>query len=137
VYGVVLADGGIDSEATAARRLEHRRARLDGAEPGDPVAAPAGAHPVGELLHVVDGRWWCNGADLGPIEANYKPAAVLREVRAREIAPEFDAADHDMADRIVFREWICPVTGYRIDTELARVGEPAFEDILLFSDPGR
>jgi N-methylhydantoinase B len=38
---------------------------------------------------------------------------------------------YGMADQIVFREFICPVTGYRIDTELARAGEPPLVDILL------
>jgi N-methylhydantoinase B len=33
----------------------------------------------------------------------------------------------------VFREFLCPVTGLRIDTELAREGEPPLHDILLRS----
>jgi N-methylhydantoinase B len=47
------------------------------------------------------------------------------------IAPEFDAHDTEMADQIVFREYLCPVTGYRIDAELARAGEPLLHDIRL------
>jgi N-methylhydantoinase B len=91
---------------------------------------------VGELLFIVDGRWWCNGADLGPAHDNYKEAAVVREVRAREIAPEFEVPDYarEMADRMVFREFICPVTGYRIDTELARADQAPLHDILLRQD---
>ena len=37
-----------------------------------------------------------------------------------------------MADLFVFREYVCPVTGYRIDTELARRDEPPLQDITLF-----
>ena len=37
----------------------------------------------------------------------------------------------EMADQIVFREYLCPVTGYRIDAELARAGEPLLHDIRL------
>ncbi|HEX6714372.1 MAG TPA: acetone carboxylase subunit gamma, partial [Thermoleophilaceae bacterium] len=86
---------------------------------------------VGPALHVVEGRWWSNGADLGPVSANYREQCVVRETAARLIAPEFDAQDIEMADQVVFREYLCPVTGYRIDAELARAGEPLLHDIRL------
>jgi N-methylhydantoinase B len=127
VYGVVPGD----PDATRQLRLALRRGRLDGRDPGDPVAPPDGARRVGELLHVVDGRWWCNGADLGSASGNYRDACVVRECKAREISREFDAADVEMADAIVFREYLCPVTGFRIDAELARAGEPVLHDIRL------
>jgi N-methylhydantoinase B len=84
---------------------------------------------VGDILHVVDGHWWCYGADLGPSSGNYRERCIVRERPARLIAPEFDAHDVEMADEIVFREYVCPVTGYRIDAELARAGEPLLHDI--------
>jgi N-methylhydantoinase B len=97
------------------------------------VPPPPGAQRVGDLLFVVDGRWWCNGADLGPVEESYKQAAVLREVPARKISREFEVPEYavDMADRMVFREFICPRTGFRIDTELARADQPPLHDIVL------
>jgi len=131
VYGVVIRDGRVDEDATNASRRELRRARLDGAEPRELVEAPPGSRRVGDLLHLVDGRWWCNGADLGPADANYRDKCVVREAPARKIAPEFDAHDVEMADQIVFREYLCPVTGYRIDAELARAGEPVLHDIAI------
>ena len=133
VYGVVVRDGSVDADATAQVRRDARRARLGGREPGDEVAPPAGAQRIGELLHAVDGRWWCNGADLGPVSANYKESAQVREVRARDIAPEFAVPEyaHAMADKMVFREFLCPVTGYRIDTEIARADQPPLHDIVL------
>lgn len=132
-YGVVLRDGEVDAEATRRARLDLRRERLGGREPGEEVEPPAGAQRVGELLHVVDGRWWCNGADLGAATADYKGGALVREMRVREIAPEFavPAYAHAMADRMVFREFLCPVTGLRIDTEIARAEEPPLHDIVL------
>ncbi|HEX4109701.1 MAG TPA: hydantoinase B/oxoprolinase family protein [Solirubrobacteraceae bacterium] len=130
VYGVVVREGAVDVRATTERRRALRAERL-GREPGEEVAAPAGALRIGELLHVVDGRWWCNGADLGPVSANYKDAAETREAPVRLLAPEFAAADHELADRILWREYLCPVTGYRIDTELSRAGEPPLHDIAL------
>lgn len=131
IYGVVIRDGVAHTAATESLRLDIRRERLGGKDPSDSVAAPDGAVRIGEILHIVDGRWWCNGADLGSTEENYRSACVTREVLAREIGPEFDAWDHDMADRIVFREYVCPVTGYRIDTELAKAGQPPLHDIVV------
>jgi N-methylhydantoinase B len=133
VYGVVLRDGEVGAAATERARRRARAERLDDRELGEEVPAPAGARRVGELLHVVDGRWWCNGADLGPVEETYKAGAVVREVRARDIAPEFAVPEYAraMADQMVFREFLCPVTGYRIDTELARAGDPPLHDVVL------
>ena len=132
-YGVVLREGGVVAAATERARIAARRERLGGRAPRDEVPPPAGARRVGELLHIVDGRWWCNGADLGPASAGYKGQAEVREVPAREIAPEFSVPGyaHEMADRMVFREYLCPVTGFRIDTELAQVGEAPLHDIVL------
>jgi N-methylhydantoinase B len=131
VYGVVIADGQIDAGATDERRRELRRERLDGREPSELAEPPADAKPVGDMLHVVDGRWWCNGVDLGGVRENYRERCAVRETPARRIGPEFEAADVEMADRIVFREYLCPNTGYRIDAEIARVGEPLLQDIRL------
>lgn len=133
VYGVVLAGGGVDEDATRARRRALLAERLAGEEPGEEVAAPAGARRVGDLLFVVDGRWWCNGAGLGPAEANYKDAARVRELPFSALAPEFAAPEFaaDIAEKVVFREFLCPVTGLRIDTEIARAGEPFLHDIAL------
>jgi N-methylhydantoinase B len=133
VYGVVLRDGAVDAEATAALRRERRAERLGGREPGAPVAPPAGARRAGELLYAVDGRWWVNGTDRGPVGETYKEHCTVREVPARLLAPGYDAADVEMADKIVHREFLCPVTGYRVDTELARVDEPYLRDIALAS----
>ena len=131
VFGVVASADGVDEAATLERRRKLLRERLHAADPGEPVEPPAGARAVGDLLHVVDGRWWCNGADLGPATGNYREHTLVLETPARMIAPEFDAHDVKMADQIVFREYLCPVTGYRIDAELARAGEPLLQDIRL------
>lgn len=131
VYGVVIEDGAVDADATLARRREMRKARL-GREPGEAIDPPAGARRVGELLHVVDGRWWCNGADLGPVTDNYKEQAVLRESRTQDIGPEFETTDAEMVAHAVYREFICPVTGYRIDAEIDLVGHAPLHDIRLW-----
>lgn len=133
VYGVVIRGGVVDERATDEARRALRRERLDGREPADPVTPPPGAVMVGDVLHVVDGRWWSSGADLGPSSGNYREHAVVRETSVRSTAPEYAAHDVAMADQIVFREYICPVTGYRIDAELARAGEPPLHDIALGS----
>ncbi len=133
LYGVVVREGSVDVAATAERRQAIRRERLDGQDPGEEVSPPSGAQRVGDLLYVVDGRWWCNGADLGAVQDNYKLAARMRELAWHELGPEFTPPEYatDMAAKVVFREFLCPVTGLRIDTELARPGEPPLHDVIL------
>ncbi|WP_173922452.1 hydantoinase B/oxoprolinase family protein [Agromyces sp. Marseille-P2726] len=130
VFGVVISDGRIDRAATERTRLGVRRERL-GREPEPPVDAPEHAVQVGDVLHVVEGRWWSNGADLGPADESYRPNAVIRETRMRETGPEFDVLDTESADRFVLREYLCPVTGYRIDAEIALAGGELLEDVLI------
>jgi N-methylhydantoinase B len=131
VYGVVLRERAVDQVTTAQLRQTMRARRLGGRAPGEPVPAPEGARRVGDILHVVDGRWWCNGADLGSVRENYKIGCVLLEQPARKLAPEFAATDTEIADRFVVREYLCPVTGYRIDCEIAARDEPPLHDITL------
>jgi N-methylhydantoinase B len=131
VYGVVVGSGGaVDEPATASTRREVRRSRL-GNDPGEPVEPPAGARRAGELLHVVDGRWWCNGADLGPASASWKAGAAHVSLGFDALAPEFIGTDAEMAEKIVVHAWYCPVTGYRLDLELARGEESPLIDMVL------
>jgi N-methylhydantoinase B len=95
------------------------------------MAPPEGAARAGELLHVVDGRWWCNGADLGPADGSWKPRAAHQELGWAELAREFAGGDPEMAGKITVHAWYCPVTGYRLDLELARGDEPPLMDMAL------
>jgi len=134
VYGVVIAscagqDPQLDLAATDELRRERRRERLGGREPGGPVEPPDGARRIGEMLCVVAGRWWCNGLDLGPATGSYKHEALTRDTPVRQLGPEYESADHEMADRFVLREYLCPATGFRIDAELMRTDFDPLEDI--------
>ena len=132
VYAVeVSATGEVDSDATAAARLEVRRSRLGGARVTDPIAPPDGATPAGDFLHIADGRWWSNGADLGPCDASWKEGAAHEVLSIGDIAPEFGGGDPEMAAKVEVHAWYCPVTGYRLDLELVRAGEPPLTDMVL------
>jgi N-methylhydantoinase B len=52
-------------------------------------------------------------------------------VPVRQIADEFDVPNHEIADQWLHREFICPVTGYRIDSELLMVGEDSLHDLVV------
>jgi N-methylhydantoinase B len=135
VYGVKIVKGEVDETATAEIRWRTRTDRLNGAEPKEPSTPPDGARQVGDSLYVINGRWWCNGIDLGPSNGNHKNGLLLREVPVRLVGPEFSTGDHDMADRIVYREFICPVTGYLVDSELNLAGSEFSFDMCLFTLP--
>jgi N-methylhydantoinase B len=134
VYGVICSDptGTVARAATTETRLALRRDRLGGEEPAEPVEPPTGAARAGDLLHVVDGRWWCNGADLGPADGSWKAKAAHQQLSFAELALEFAGGDPEMAAKITLHAWYCPVTGYRLDLELARASEPPLTDMVLF-----
>lgn len=136
VYGVVIDAQGtaVDDGATDAARWQERHTRL-GREPQAAPAPPAGALRVGDLLCVADGRWWCGGADLGPATDSWKAGALGVEGDIDAIAPEFATPDREMAAKMLARAWMCPVTGFRIDLELARRGDPPLADIVLAPAP--
>lgn len=82
-------------------------------------------------MHVLNGRWWCNGGDLGSSDANYKDTCALLETPIRMIGEEFSTPFQEMADQMIFREFVCPVTGYRIDTELALNRQAPLHDVRI------
>lgn len=134
VYGVVLTEGEVDGEATAALRCRMRGDRMGRAPLRDP--APHGSeccgHAVGDALVITDGHWNCRcGEALGPATANYKDGALFREMTAQQVAPEYLSEDPEMADQVMLREWLCPGCGVRIDTELVRRGDPVLHDVMI------
>jgi N-methylhydantoinase B len=140
VYGVCFAAGGaVDLGATAAARSRARAQRM-GAAPTREPAASAGDAPglaVGDELVLRGGRWACRcGEDLGPQAGDYKTAARFREQGVRAVAPEFASDDPEMADLVVFREWLCPGCGVRFDTEIARRGDPWLHDVAIYKAEG-
>ncbi|WP_433293489.1 hydantoinase B/oxoprolinase family protein [Pseudonocardia sp. CA-142604] len=142
VYGVALDTAGqVDESATAARRDALLAARLATATMPDRIeTAPEDAplrllggelaiaeHDGGSRQFVtVTGR-----ALLGPITANYKQRCAVRERPIRELGPEFATREGRAGWAIRYREYLCPVTGRRIDTELLREGDEPLHDIAL------
>jgi N-methylhydantoinase B len=107
-YGVVLdAAGGVDAAATDDRRARIRHERL-GAEPTEPLSAPA---EIGVSVVIDDGAWVCGscGETLGAMDANWRDTAVLRE---GEISARYAELKMHVRPRveppIVMREYFCP-----------------------------
>jgi N-methylhydantoinase B len=109
VYGVVLdGEGGVDVDATTARRAEIRRERIG----GDP-AREAGTPATTGVSVAVDGSNWCCtscGETLGDAGLNYRESAVLVEKPIAERFAELGMIVRDRveAPRVVVREYSCP-----------------------------
>ena len=132
VYCVELTpEGELEQAATDAARLQARRARLGADDVGEVLPAPEGATPAGEMLCVLDGRWWCNGADLGPCSGSWKAGAAHEVLAFADVATELGGGDPEMAAKIELHAWYCPVSGYRLDLELVRAGEAPLVDMVL------
>ena len=137
VYGVVPGDG-----ATEALRAERLAARLAAAVPpgGTPATVPAEVPLrllVGELAVVErDGRpelfvTVTGRAVLGPASGNFKDGCAVLERPLRTVAPEFGTREGRAGYQALYREYLCPITGLRVDSEIINEGDEALHDIII------
>jgi N-methylhydantoinase B len=137
VYGVASGPG-----ATRTLRAERLAARLAGAVP--PAATPATVPAdvplrvlAGELAVVErDGRpeafvTVTGRAVLAPAGGNFKDGCAVLERPLRTVAPEFAAREGRAGSLMRYREYLCPVTGVRVDSEIVKEGDAAFHDIVI------
>jgi N-methylhydantoinase B len=150
IYGVVLADGAADADATAALRDELRAQRLRDAKPaGDP---PAGGrieggtvlHPVSDSVEAVEAdpqgdsrgeralRCTVCQQRLCSYEEDHKRAAVMRELPLTAAGPGHKLCD---LERFVLREFYCPGCGTGLATDVQAKDEPILDESRFFA-PG-
>lgn len=137
VYGVVLAPTGeADAGATAVRRDELRRRRLDGLQnlrDDYPVRddLPAFRSWGGVLELVRDGtdvlvRVAVSGAVLGVLGDNWRDLAPWREMTAAELGPHVT-----VDERLEVRQYVDPLTGRSLLVDCQRRGEAPVSDFRL------
>jgi N-methylhydantoinase B len=144
VYGVAWTmDGAVDESATAALRARLLTERLNAATPpaGGPPARAAddtSLRPVGgELaMSLVDGQpaQWATLTGrvlLGPVTGDYRSRCAVRDTPVNDLAPEFATRPGRPGAAMMLREYLCPVTGLRLTTELIRVGDEPVTDMVL------
>ena len=125
--------GAVDRDATAAARLDAppRAARWRGA--GRAGRATGGRRAGGRAAArrrralVVQRRRPRPGRRL--VEGEGGPPAAQRSPSSHPSSP---AAIRRWPAKITLHAWYCPVTGYRLDLELARGDEPPLTDMVLF-----
>lgn len=139
VYGVVPGNGPTQTLRLRAERLA---ARLADAVPpgGTPATVPANV-PLrvlaGELaLMERDGRpeafvTVTGRAVLAPASGNFKDGCAVLERPLHTVAPEFATREGRAGYLVRYREYLCPVTGLRVDSEIIKDGDEALHDLVL------
>ena len=79
-----------------------------------------------EAFVTVTGR-----AVLAPASGNFKDGCAVLERPLREVAPEWATREGRAGDLIRYREYLCPVTGLRVDSEIIEDGGEALHDIVI------
>jgi N-methylhydantoinase B len=145
VYAVAWSnDGAVDEEGTRQLRAGRLRARLAAAVP------PAGARPpwiaggdtelrlvggdLGMLLEGGQPAEWVSMSGrvlLGAVTGDYRTACAVLETPVNELAPEFATRPGRPGAAILLREYLCPVSGVRLATELIRGGDEPVADMQL------
>lgn len=136
-YGVVVVDGMVNDEDTAAARRGILEARL--AE-GRPVAHEVGGarseedavllHPVADTVEAARAnggaflRCTVCGWRLGGYEDDYKDAALVRGLPLVALSP---LNERCVPDRFVVREFYCPGCGTALAVDVQERGEPPRE----------
>ncbi|WP_433754495.1 hydantoinase B/oxoprolinase family protein [Nocardia sp. CA-135398] len=141
VYGVVVTESGAaDLPATLARRAElfgQRLAAATAPQAVRTVSEDSALHVLGGELAVVehDGRSHFATATgralLGPVDGNYKQHCAVLDRPVHELGPEYATAEQRAGFAIRFREYLCPITGLRVETEILRDGDEPVHDIAL------
>jgi len=137
VYGVVPGDS--ETQKLRTERLASRLA--DAVPPAGPPATVPDSVPLrvlaGELALVerdgypeafvtVTGR-----AVLAPASGNFKDGCAVLERPLRTVAPEFATREGRAGYLVRYREYLCPVTGLRVDSEIIADGDEALHDIII------
>jgi N-methylhydantoinase B len=68
---------------------------------------------------------------LGPVTGDYRAACAVLETPVNELAPEFATRPGRPGAAILLREYLCPVSGTRLATELIGDGDDPAGDMLL------
>lgn len=145
IYGVALAGGRVDADATTTLREERAKARLEGIAAAEKVAVADGAthlSTVGEHLQIWESGWGsefvCGGCGhvLAPTSGNYK-LQVHTHVRPISDAGPFVDPGYALDASVEFREFCCPSCGLLLDAEVALADDPPLHDIELLLNGAR
>ena len=141
IYGVVLREGRVHPEPTAALREQRLRERLSsGGPPREPLAPsepPDGAETIGDayLIDRDGGLLRCLrcATSLGAIDGNPKEAMVLMQRPLGDAALQLPDPAQFVDAEVVWREFCCPGCGVRLATEVAEPDTPILAEIRLAS----
>ena len=147
VYAVAWdGEGGVDETGTERLREQRLRARLaaaaspSAATPPRRAADGADLRPVGGDLGVLldDGRpvEWVSltgRVRLGPVTEDYRVACAVLETPVNVLEPEFATRPGRPGAAMLLREYLCPVSGLRLTTEIIRSGDDPAADMVLAS----
>jgi N-methylhydantoinase B len=70
-------------------------------------------------------------ARLGPVTGDYRAACAVLDTPVNAAAPEFAARPGRPGAAMLLREYLCPLTGLRLATELIRAGDDPAPDMVL------
>ncbi|HEY4939590.1 MAG TPA: acetone carboxylase subunit gamma, partial [Actinomycetota bacterium] len=66
---------------------------------------------------------------LAPAGGNFKDGCAVLERPLSDVAPEFATREGRAGHRMRYREYLCPVTGLRVDSEIIKEGDEVLHDI--------
>jgi len=68
---------------------------------------------------------------LGPVTEDYRAACAILETPVNALEPEFATRPGRPGAAMLLREYLCPVSGLRLSTEIIRSGDDPAADMVL------
>jgi N-methylhydantoinase B len=70
-------------------------------------------------------------ARLGPVTGDYRAACAVLDTPVNALEPEFASRPGRPGAAMLLREYLCPVSGLRLGTEIIRSGDDPAADMVL------
>jgi N-methylhydantoinase B len=139
IYGVVIAAGEVDGEATEERRAVMRGARIG----SGPIAAPADQETAPGTVMLSESVEVTNGGDticarcsttLSDGNQNFKSGTVETSADIMALGLIWIDSSTFVDPEFDLRQLCCPKCGTLLETELVLSGDPILDDRELFLD---
>jgi N-methylhydantoinase B len=144
VYGVVLADGGVDFASTDRKRLHLFEERIgQSRQPRNPYPGKftltSDTRRVLASIAVSEDRSYLGcahcGQRLSPADGNFRLGCRELERTLPSLSPLYENPEVETGEQLVFRQYICPGCAQAVDGDVCKPTDEPYPAFELLGEP--